>query len=139
MQSFGAHQALHYTAQALCARGMRAVVLPRNFGLRSIVAPGVRLAWHLRQRQELRRQRCTVRRIGGCDNHCDDNDDQHGRASHGRRGRDVRYARTVKENQAKPASLIPPFWSFWLTIQNKTNRKVRNLFHLLAVFISLSI
>ena len=70
--------------------------------------PGVRLAWHRRQRQELRRQRCTARRIGGCDNHCDDNDEQHDRASHGRRGRDVRYARTIKETQAKPASLITP-------------------------------
>jgi len=43
----------------------------------------VRLAWHRRQRQELRRKRCTARRIGGCDNHCDDNDEQHDRASHG--------------------------------------------------------
>jgi hypothetical protein len=68
----------------------------------------MRLAWHRRQRQELRRQRCTARRIGGCDNHCDDNDEQHDRASHGRHGRDVRYARTIKETQAKPASLIPP-------------------------------
>jgi hypothetical protein len=70
--------------------------------------PGVRLAWHRRQRQELRRQRCTARRIGGCDNQCDDNDEQHERASHGQRGRDVRYARTIKETHAKPASLIPP-------------------------------
>ena len=38
MQSFGAHHAPHYTAQALCARGKRAVVLPHAFGLRSIVA-----------------------------------------------------------------------------------------------------
>jgi hypothetical protein len=66
--------------------------------------PGVRLAWQRRQRQELRRQRCTARRIGGCDNHCDDNDAQHDRASHDRRGRDVRYARTIKETQAKSAS-----------------------------------
>jgi hypothetical protein len=71
--------------------------------------PGVRLAWHRRQRQELRRQRCTARRIGGCDNHSDDSDEQHDRASHGRRGRYVRYARTIKETQTKPASLIPPF------------------------------
>jgi hypothetical protein len=70
--------------------------------------PGVRLAWHRWQRQELRREQCTARRIGGCDNHCDDSDEQLGRASHGRRGRDVRYARTIKETQAKPASLIPP-------------------------------
>jgi hypothetical protein len=28
------------------------------------------------------------------------------------------------------------FWYFWLTIQNTANRKVRNLFHLLAVFIT---
>ena len=51
--------------------------------------PGVRLAWHRRLRQELRRQRCTARRIGGCDNHCDDNDAQHDRASHGQGGRYV--------------------------------------------------
>ena len=38
--------------------------------------PGVRLARHRRQRQELRRQRCTARRIGGCDNQCDDNVEQ---------------------------------------------------------------
>jgi hypothetical protein len=48
-----------------------------------------------RRRQELRRQRCTARRIGCCDKHCDDNDAHHDRASHGRRGRDVRYARTI--------------------------------------------
>ena len=110
MQSFGAHHAPHFTAQALCARGKRSVVLPHAFGLRSIVAgwTGVRLAWHRRQRQELRRQRRTARRIGGCDNHCDDNDEQYDRASYGRRGRDVRYARTIKEIQAKPASLIAP-------------------------------
>ena len=30
------------------------------------------------------------------------------------------------------------FWCFWLTIQNTANRKVRNLFHLLAEFISFS-
>jgi hypothetical protein len=61
----------------------------------SQAGPGVRLAWHRRLRQELRRQRCTARRIGGCDNHCDDNDAQHDCASHGWRGRDVRYARTI--------------------------------------------
>jgi hypothetical protein len=33
--------------------------------------------------------------MGGCDKHCDDNDAQHGRFSHGRLGRDVRYARTI--------------------------------------------
>ena len=51
--------------------------------------PGVRIAWHRRQRQELRRQRCTARFIGGFDNHYDDNDAQHDRASHGQRDRDV--------------------------------------------------
>ena len=35
------------------------------------------------------------RRIGGCDKDCDDNDAQPGRFSHGQRGRDVRYARTI--------------------------------------------
>jgi hypothetical protein len=57
--------------------------------------PGARLALHRRRRQELRRQRFTARRIGGCDKHCDDNDAQADRFSHGRRGRDVRYARTI--------------------------------------------
>ena len=38
--------------------------------------PGVQLAWHRRQRQELRQQRCTARRIGGCENQCDDNVEQ---------------------------------------------------------------
>jgi hypothetical protein len=33
--------------------------------------------------------------ISGCDKHCDDNDAQPGRFLHGRRGRDVRYARTT--------------------------------------------
>jgi hypothetical protein len=42
--------------------------------------PGVRLARH---------------GIGGGGKNCDDNDAQHDRASHGRRGRDVRYARTI--------------------------------------------
>ena len=57
--------------------------------------PGVRLARHLRRRQALRRQRCTARRIGGCDKPCDDNDAQPDRFSHGQRGRDVRYAHTI--------------------------------------------
>jgi hypothetical protein len=109
MQSFGAHHALHYTVQALCARGKRAVVSLTLSGcvLLSQGGPGVRLAWHRRERQELRRQRCTARRIGGYDNHCDENDAQHDRALHGRRGRDVRSARAIKKTQAKPASLIP--------------------------------
>ena len=47
------------------------------------------------QRQALRRQRFTARRIGGCDKHCDDNDAQPDCISHGRRGRNVRYARTI--------------------------------------------
>jgi hypothetical protein len=33
--------------------------------------------------------------MGGCGNHCDDNDAQPGRYSHGRHDRDVRYARTI--------------------------------------------
>jgi hypothetical protein len=57
--------------------------------------PGVRLARHRRRRQALRRNQCTARRSGGCDKHCDDYDAQLGRFSHGRRGRDVRYARTI--------------------------------------------
>jgi hypothetical protein len=56
---------------------------------------GVRLERHWRRRQALRRQRCAARRIGGCDKHCEYNDVQPGRFSHGRCGRDVRYARTI--------------------------------------------
>jgi hypothetical protein len=110
---------------------MHPTILPRRFApaasaqspylalsgcvLLSQGGPGVRLAWHnRRQRQELRRQRCTARRIGGCDNHCDDNDAQHDRASRGRLGRGVRYARTIKETQAKPASKQEISWQdFW--------------------------
>jgi hypothetical protein len=33
-------------------------------------------------------------------------------------------------------SLISYFWYFWLTIQNTASRQVRNLFYLVAVFIS---
>jgi hypothetical protein len=33
--------------------------------------------------------------IGGGKKHCDDSDSQPGRFSHGRLGRDVRYARTI--------------------------------------------
>jgi hypothetical protein len=57
--------------------------------------PGVRLARHRRRQKALRRQRCTARRIAGCEKHCDDNDVQPDRFSHGRRSRDVRYARTI--------------------------------------------
>jgi hypothetical protein len=118
-----ASRKLSVHAVVLFVRIMHPTILPRRFApaasvqspyltlsgcvLLSQGGPGVRLEWHRRQRQELRRQRCTARRIGGCDNHCDDIDAQHDRASHGRRGRDVRYARTIKETQAKPASLIP--------------------------------
>jgi hypothetical protein len=52
-------------------------------------------ARHQRRRQALRRQRCTARRIGGCDKHCEYNDAQPDRFSHGRRDRDVLYARTI--------------------------------------------
>ena len=38
MQSSCAHDALHFTAQALRAREKRAVVLPRAFGLLALVA-----------------------------------------------------------------------------------------------------
>ena len=91
MQSSSAHHAPHYTAQALCAREKRAVVLPHAFGLRSIVAGWTWCATSMewRQRQKLRRQRRTAQRIGGCDSHCDDNDAQHDRASHSERVRDV--------------------------------------------------
>jgi hypothetical protein len=80
MQSPCAHHVLHYTAQALRARGKRAVVLPHAFGLPATIAG---LAWcatstasaaaastatttmhspaHRRLRQALRRQRCTAR------------------------------------------------------------------------------
>jgi|AntAceMinimDraft_5_1070358.scaffolds.fasta_scaffold28136_2 hypothetical protein len=33
-------------------------------------------------------------------------------------------------------NLHPHFWYFWLTIQNTASRQVRNLFYLVAVFIS---
>ena len=115
--------------QPPCARLVRIMsptILPRRYApaksvqlpyltlsgcvLLSQGGPCSRLAWHRRQQQELRRQRYTARLIGGFENHCDDNDAQHDRASHGRRGRDVRYARTIRDthSQAKPASLIPP-------------------------------
>ena len=63
--------------------------------------PGVRLARHRRRRQALRRHRCTARRIGGCDMHCEYNDAQPDRISHGQTastpratgGRGLRYAR----------------------------------------------
>jgi hypothetical protein len=38
---------------------------------------------------------CDYHGIGGGGKNCDGNDAQHGRFSHGRRGRDVRYARTI--------------------------------------------
>jgi hypothetical protein len=40
--------------------------------------------------EALRRQQCADRRVGGRGKHCDGNDAQPGRFSHGRRGRDVR-------------------------------------------------
>jgi hypothetical protein len=52
-------------------------------------------ARHQRRRQALRRLRCTARRIGGCNKHCEYNDSRPGNFSHGRRDRDVRYARTI--------------------------------------------
>jgi hypothetical protein len=57
--------------------------------------PCVRLARHQRRRKALRRQRFTARRIGGCDKHFEYNDALPDCFSHGRRGRDVRYARTI--------------------------------------------
>ena len=65
----------HYTAQALRARGKRAVILPHAFGLPAIVAGWTWCATaaastattpmhspaHRRLRQALRRQRCTAR------------------------------------------------------------------------------
>ena len=131
MQSFGAHHAPHYTAQAIraeaaayarrprrtlrshdrqrasrklsvhavvlcascsplyCSGAMRIMVpttLPKRYApaasvqssyltlsgcqLLSQGGPSVRLARHRRRQQALRRQRCTARRIGGCDKHC---------------------------------------------------------------------
>jgi hypothetical protein len=86
-----------YPVQTLCARGKLSVVLPHAFGLQAIVAGWTWCATSTASAAaaRLRRQRCTARRIGGCDRHCDDNDAQHDRFSHGRRGRDVRYARTI--------------------------------------------
>jgi|AntAceMinimDraft_5_1070358.scaffolds.fasta_scaffold24700_1 hypothetical protein len=70
----------HYTAQALCARGKRSVVLPHALEFRSIVAgrtwcatrtasaaaartakTAMHRPTHRRVRQALRRQRCTAR------------------------------------------------------------------------------
>jgi hypothetical protein len=54
--------------------------------------------------------RCTARRIGDCDKHCDDNDAQPNRFSHGRRGRDVRYARTIANaHHVSQAFMQSPF------------------------------
>ena len=80
MQSFCAHHAPHYTAQALLAREKRPVALPHAFGLCYIVAgwtwcatnmasaAAARISTttmhsprHLRLRQPLRRQRYTAR------------------------------------------------------------------------------
>ena len=125
MQSSCAHHVPHYTVQALRARGKRAVVLPLAFGLPAIVAGWTRCATstasvaaastatavrHQRRRQALRRQRCTARRIDGCDKHCEYNDAQPDRFSHGRRDRDVLYARTiVNAHHASYAFMQPPF------------------------------
>ena len=57
MQSSCAHHVPHYTAQALCARGKRAVVLSHAFG----------------RRVDLVR---ALHGIGGGGKHCDDNDAQ---------------------------------------------------------------
>jgi len=64
----------------------------------------VRQARHRRRRQELRRQRCTARRIGGCDKHCKYNDAQHDCASHGRRGCPRRALRS-HDHQRAPRKL----------------------------------
>ena len=40
--------------------------------------------------------------------------------------------------ELRPDTYLPSPYYFWLTIQNTANRKVRNLFHLLAAFISFS-
>ena len=59
--------------------------------------PGVRLARHRRRQQALRRQRCTARRIGGCDKNFDTTTMHSPTAFHtdAQRGRDVRYAHTI--------------------------------------------
>jgi hypothetical protein len=85
----------HYTAQALAASVQSSYLTLSGCQLLSQGGPGVRLARHQRRRQALGRQRCTARCIGGCDKHCEYSDAQPGRFSHGRRGRDVRYARTI--------------------------------------------
>jgi hypothetical protein len=70
-------RALHYTVQALRARGKRAVILPHAFGLPGIVAGSwfatstasavaastATTARHQRRRQALRRHRCTSRAL----------------------------------------------------------------------------
>ena len=89
-----------YCPGASRPRGKRAVVLPHAFGLPAIVAGWTWCATstearHRQRQQILRRQRYTARRIGGCDKHCEYNDAQPDRFSHGQRGRDVRYADTI--------------------------------------------
>ena len=118
MQSFGARHAPHYTVQALCARGKRAVVLPHAFGLRSIVAGWTWCATSMASAAAARTASAAAARTATTTMHSPTHrrlrqplrrkDVEHDRASHGQRGRDVRYARTTKETQAKPASLIPP-------------------------------
>ena len=107
MQSPCALYVPHYTVRALRARGKRAVsrltLTLSGCQLLSQGGPCVRLARYRRRRKALRRQRCTARRIGGCDKHCDDNDAQPDRFSHGQRGRDLRYA-----HQRAPRKLSMP-------------------------------
>ena len=82
MQLSCAHHVPHYTVQALRARGKRSV---------SRLTSRFRVASYCR-RVDLE---CDNHGIGGGSKHCDDSDAQPDRFSHGRRGRDVRYARTI--------------------------------------------
>jgi hypothetical protein len=79
-----------------------------GFQLLSQGRPGVPLARHQRRRQALRRQHSVIEVGKHCDGnaaqpdasaaakkHCEYNDAQPDRFSHGRRDRDVRYARTI--------------------------------------------
>jgi hypothetical protein len=84
--------------QALRARGKQSSYFTLlGCQLFSQGGPGVRLAWHRRRQQALRRQRCTARRIGGCDKHCDTKTMHSPTAFHtdAQHGRDVRYAHTI--------------------------------------------
>jgi hypothetical protein len=86
--------------------------------------PSVRLARHRRRQQALRRQRCTARRIGGCDKHCDTTTIHSPTAFHtdAQHGRDVRYAHTVTNahhvSQTCPPTILPRCYAPAASVQS---------------------